>query len=440
MATPTPKHHPIELDGRTLEGGGQLLRLALSLSSLTRTPLKVTDVRGNRSGGGGLKAQHLACVEWLAHASNATVLGAERGSKTLVFEPSLTRSDFSPAYSRRTLSDGRTVWDCALDIRSAGSTGLALQAVLPYILFAPPAPQHSRAHQSPVRLTLTGGTNVSGSPSYEYISQVLLPTLSSIGLPAISASLKKRGWSHGGSSIGSFALDIPPSATLPLPAFALRPADPTAAPAAPSLLQATFIGPSSCHAHLEAVLVPAIHARFGSAYTPLAGNLAITCEDSHHDKRLYLILVATVRTSGATPDSLDSADSADSTAEVAQYRLGKDWLYDRRIHSVERAAAEMAERAARDLWHEWASGAWVDEHMRDQLVAFQALARGRSEVFGGGREREPSLHARTAQWVAARMLGVRFDADDACVGVGYGGRVQDGEAELADGFERLGVD
>lgn len=54
---------PLELDGRTLEGGGQLIRIAYCLSALTRKAIRVTNIRGNRSGGGGLKAQHLACVQ-----------------------------------------------------------------------------------------------------------------------------------------------------------------------------------------------------------------------------------------------------------------------------------------------------------------------------------------------------------------------------------------
>jgi len=77
----------VRLEGTTLEGGGQLVRLALGLSAFTFTPIKITNIRGNRSGGGGLKQQHLTAVNWLASACNATVSGAERKSRTLEFCP-----------------------------------------------------------------------------------------------------------------------------------------------------------------------------------------------------------------------------------------------------------------------------------------------------------------------------------------------------------------
>ena len=46
---------PIELDGRTGEGGGQLVRVAIGLAALTTQPVRITHVRGNREGprGGG---------------------------------------------------------------------------------------------------------------------------------------------------------------------------------------------------------------------------------------------------------------------------------------------------------------------------------------------------------------------------------------------------
>lgn len=41
-------HKMIKLDGRVGEGGGQLVRIAVSLAALTGTPLRIDHVRGNR--------------------------------------------------------------------------------------------------------------------------------------------------------------------------------------------------------------------------------------------------------------------------------------------------------------------------------------------------------------------------------------------------------
>lgn len=104
----------------------------------------------------------------------------------------------------------------------------------------------------------------------------------------------------------------------------------------------------------------------------------------------------------------------------------------------------MAERVTADLAAEWRSGGYVDEHMRDQLVIFQALAKGRSEVFpgrdmgdtGDAGLREPSLHARTAEWVAKEVLGVNFDFEGSCEGIGFGEDDQD-LAGLREGVGKL---
>lgn len=46
----------IELDGRTGEGGGQLVRIACALASVATRPIRIINVRGNREGprGGGM--------------------------------------------------------------------------------------------------------------------------------------------------------------------------------------------------------------------------------------------------------------------------------------------------------------------------------------------------------------------------------------------------
>jgi RNA 3'-terminal phosphate cyclase (ATP) len=412
----------IELDGRTLEGGGQLLRLSTCLSALTGIPIKITDIRGNRASGGGLKAQHLASVNWLAQACNADVVGAEKGSKTLKFTPTKL-TDVSPAYTKSGAEGGgKPVWECRLDIGTAGSTGLALQAILPYILFAPPLNENGELSDLPIRLTVSGGTNVSGSPSYDYISQVLLPTLGRIGFPQISTSLNKRGWSHGGSSIGSFTLLILPRKNLVLPAFSLYPSNPSSKPEQPSTLSATFIAPAHVHDQFRTILTAVANAIFRVPND----TLTINCEESKHEKRYYFLLVATVPTSSGS------------------YVLARDWLYDRKIKSSKRTAAELAERVTKQLYYEWRSGARVDEHMRDQLVGFQALAQGTGRLWTGSNgegngengeeEREISLHARTAEWVATEMLGVKF-ADGGVDGIGFGQSKRVGE--LVDGLTKV---
>lgn len=54
---------PVKLDGRTGEGGGQVVRIAACLAALTGTPLKIENVRGNRPGKnrGGKSAGSLTC-------------------------------------------------------------------------------------------------------------------------------------------------------------------------------------------------------------------------------------------------------------------------------------------------------------------------------------------------------------------------------------------
>ena len=58
----------VRLDGRTGEGGGQLVRVAVALAALTGTPIQIDNVRGNRQGkrgGGEFDASGLSrCAEF----------------------------------------------------------------------------------------------------------------------------------------------------------------------------------------------------------------------------------------------------------------------------------------------------------------------------------------------------------------------------------------
>lgn len=108
----------IELDGAQGEGGGQILRTALTLSMLTGTPFRIENIRAKRSKPGLLR-QHLTAVQAAVQISGATVEGAEAGSQTLRFAPGAIRGG-----------------DYRFAIGTAGSCTLVLQTILPALWFA----------------------------------------------------------------------------------------------------------------------------------------------------------------------------------------------------------------------------------------------------------------------------------------------------------------
>lgn len=168
----------LELDGS--DGGGQLLRTALSLSAVTGRPFRMENVRGERSES-GLKPQHLAAVRAVADVTDATVAGDELGSETLSFAP-----------------DGLRAGDAFVDVETAGSAALVCDAVLPL----------AAALDEPLSLTVTGGTDVEWSPSADYLRRAKLPLLREFGLDA-DAEVRRRGFYPVGG--GRLAVEVRPS-------------------------------------------------------------------------------------------------------------------------------------------------------------------------------------------------------------------------------------
>ncbi|BCS54223.1 RNA 3'-terminal phosphate cyclase [Geobacter sp. SVR] len=173
----------LEIDGSYGEGGGQILRTALSLSCLTGRPFSIAHIRRQRDKP-GLMPQHLAAVRAAQAISNASVEGARPGSTFLTFHPvSLRGGIFS------------------FDIGTAGSVSLVLQTLIPPLLQA--------GH--PSRLTLTGGTHVPGSPSMTYVTQVFTPMLHHLNAK-LRLSIDGYGfYPHGG---GRITAEIIPEADL----------------------------------------------------------------------------------------------------------------------------------------------------------------------------------------------------------------------------------
>lgn len=204
----TPRH--VHLDGRTLEGGGQLVRNALALSALTGRPVTIDHVRGNRGGKTGLKASHAAAVKLLAEISGSNIDGGQVGAQSVTFSPppeELASSGRPSTGGSRlvSLSDVTVQPEYNITLPTPGSVFLIFQALYPYLLYV-----GSKASAECIKVTITGGTNGTSSPSYDYANQVMAPNFARLGLPGLSMTFRKRGWTTGMVGMGTVCFSIEP--------------------------------------------------------------------------------------------------------------------------------------------------------------------------------------------------------------------------------------
>ena len=154
----------ISINGDYLEGGGQIARTALALSTITQKPFEIFDIRKGRKEP-GLKNQHLYCVKSLQELCNAKTDGAEIESTFLKYHPSKIVAK-----------------NLNVDIETAGSITLLLQALLLPSMFV----------SKPVTMAIVGGTDVKWSMPFDYFSNVLIPQLQRFA--KIEVKLLKRGY------------------------------------------------------------------------------------------------------------------------------------------------------------------------------------------------------------------------------------------------------
>lgn len=163
----------MELDGSFGEGGGQILRSALSLSAVTGRPVHLFNLRRGRAKP-GLQRQHLACVQATAEITSAECRGAELGSLELFFHPGQIRPG---SYS--------------FAIGSAGSTTLLFQTILPILLMAP----------APSEVLLHGGTHNPLAPPVDYLREVFGPAVAELGVRFELELIQYGFYPKGGGSV-----------------------------------------------------------------------------------------------------------------------------------------------------------------------------------------------------------------------------------------------
>lgn len=163
----------ITIDGSYGEGGGQILRTALTLSAITGKPFVIKDIRASRPKP-GLRAQHLKCVEATGIITNAHIVGNSLNSTQLTFEPQKI--------------EGGEYW---FEIGTAGATSLVLQTIFIPLSFA----------NNPSWVSITGGTHVPWAPCYHYLELQWLPFMQRIGFNAKLKLVEAGFYPQGGGKI-----------------------------------------------------------------------------------------------------------------------------------------------------------------------------------------------------------------------------------------------
>lgn len=263
-----------------------------------------------------------------------------------------------------------------------------LQAILPFLLFA-------SSGGDPVEVEISGGTNTSKSPSFEYVDQVLIPVLEDRFGVRVERELRKRGWLYGPA--GCIWVRVSPvekGAALVRARVERDLGDPRNYEV--QSVDVSIAVPLRLHGALQTALTKDIAAAF-----PSAEIVFKVTEDSGHPSRNFVLLVA------------ESATGL---------RWGRDSLWDFNPKDVnpEPMAKKLSAAVVSQLAWELKMQGEGDFHLQDQLVCFQALAAGRSSFVRRGGE--GSLHAHSAVTQAVDVCGDELREEDASEPFGHGCR------------------
>lgn len=169
----------IELDGALGEGGGQILRSALTLSMITGQAFRIENIRANRPKP-GLMRQHLVAVQAAAQICGADIDDTTVGSRTLEFVPQKVQGG-----------------EYKFSIGTAGSCTLVLQTVLPALLFA----------DKPSVLQVSGGTHNPMAPPAQFLQRAYGRALAEMG-SSFEIELKRFGFYPAGG--GEITVKVEP--------------------------------------------------------------------------------------------------------------------------------------------------------------------------------------------------------------------------------------
>ncbi len=329
-----------EVDGSQKSGSGTILRLSIALAAATGQPLHIYNIRQNRPQP-GLKPQHLEAVLTAAKLCNAEIKGAKLNSRELWFKPQEVR--------------GGTV---EAEIGTAGSIPMLLTTALPICTLA----------KGSVRLHVTkGGTDVSHSPTINYLRNVFLTALKQMGLDAV-ITVHKYGYYPKG--MGEVTMSVkPPHRLKPI-----RLENFGKLKSVKGVSVCTFLAERKV---AERQAKAAGDFLTGKGY---ATDIQVVNDRSNpFQKGSSITLWAETDT-----DAIIGADA---------------------IGELKKTSEAVGREAAEKFCAEISSKPTVDMHLADMLIPYVALAEGTSTFL----TRAVSDHLEANVWLAKKMLNARFN-------------------------------
>jgi RNA 3'-phosphate cyclase len=344
----------IEIDGSHGEGGGSIARVAMALSVLTGKEFKIDKIRSGRKQP-GLKAQHLTAIKALKEICGAETNEIGIGSTKLEFKPGKLK---------------RGVFE--IDIGTAGSITLLLQALLLPCMFAP----------GKVTLRIKGGTSGKWQASVDYLQNILLPHLKKFA-SKISVRILKRGYYPKGG--GEVLVEISPKVNLENLKNGLK-----------EIKRIELIEQGNLE-QVKGVV-----------------NCSLALEKAEIGRRIKISAKERLKRLGCPVDiRVEYAESLSPGGEAILWTvfskdgdvnfdnpviLGGDALAEKG-----KSSEEVGKEAALELISEINSKGCVDKHLGDQLLIFMCLLPG-SRI----KVSEITEHCKTNMYVIEKFLDVKF--------------------------------
>ena len=329
----------IEIDGSEKSGSGTILRMAVSLCAIIGQPLHIYNIRQNRPQP-GLKPQHLEAVLTAAKLCDAELEGAKIESRELRFKPKEIRGGKVEA-----------------EIGTAGSISMLLMTVLPICAYA----------ENAVHLHISkGGTDVTHSPTINYMRFVFLPTLQRMGLNAI-LTVHKYGYYPKGN--GEVTITVTPC----------------------KLLKALNLETFGKVKSIKGISVCTFLAD-----RKVAERQAKSATE-YLSQRGY---AADVQILNDTSNPLQKGSSIVLWVETdTNAILGAD-----AIGELRKTSETVGTEAAKKLDAEFTAKPTVDAHLANLLVPYVALAHGKSAYLTS----RITEHLQTNIWLAERILNTKL--------------------------------